>query len=143
MQLQNIFYYVRYVYRILDDILFQLNPFSWERYDSSAEVVSVLLLPSPSSLPQPHCMHACCRFSMFHHIVYIISLQTHTFSYLPISAISFTYYGWFVRSSSLLPLQTKIKIYILNTANTTHRFMHEFRIVDESTRIVLYWCHFE
>lgn len=76
---------------------FQLNPnpFWWEQYDNRAELVTVPLLPPPSP---SHCMHACCRFSMFHHIIYIISF--HTLSYLPISAISFTCYGWFVRSSS-------------------------------------------
>lgn len=63
------------------------------------------------------CVHACCRFSMFHHIIYIISLHTHIYQFLQFHS------HVMVDScvSALLLLQTKVKIYIIHTANTIHR----------------------
>lgn len=89
---------------------FQLDPFWWERHENGAKLVTVPLSPpSSSTLPlppsMPRCMHACCRFSMFHHIIHIISLHTHIYQFLQFHS------HVMVDScvSALLPLQTKNK----------------------------------
>lgn len=119
MQLQNIFYYVRNVNGILDDVLFQLDPFWWERHPKAQRYwLPCHFRTSPSLLPSlPRCVHECCRFSMFHHIIYIISLHTHIYQFLQFHS------HVMVDScvSALLLLQTKVKIYIIHTANTIHR----------------------
>lgn len=139
MQLQNTFYYARYVNGILDDILF-----NWFHFGGSDTITERCWLPCHF---HHHHQHIVCMYA-FDFRCFITSSTLYNFFFTHNYIYQFLQFHSHVMVdscvSALLLLQTKkkkkkthISCYTPQTPYT-HRFMHEFCIVDST---LLYIVH--